>query len=464
MSILHAYHSKLPFRNIKGKPYITVSAKGISNGLSDTYNDGADFGPDTMLNATSPDQYGSPYTQTVGVQEAINYVFNQGGGEIFFKKGIYDFTNSPIINISASQTKIYIPANTSDTTINIAMIGEGIAGGFWEETNANASSGDVLFVDRTTTIYGKYGVLFYVSGANFGFGLENNVNLYLDKIHFKMSLASNAAAVGIDTAGRSIIGKLYIETDQPSTGSGSSLISRGGLYLSTGDTSVYNSADTIYIQGYQYGLHVGGHTHIGHLILQNIGYGILPDTLYGSGYIVDISKLTVQSLYGALIYNPNSTQFGINIDTLDIGDGISGSIPLINDAGNLSARITYHYNGGTTPSPSNLTVGSSSSYELIPVAVSDMYQSSTNGTTAGTVVMRMVKNSTQYKKYIIIFSGYENDTTTNQTISYPLPFNSYAVISANNTGLTISATTSGITITAPNSTTTYSGIVIVEGY
>jgi len=74
---------------------------------------------------------------------------------------------------------------------------------------------------------------------------------------------------------------------------------------------------------------------------------------------------------------------------------------------------------------------------------------------------------------MFVFSGYENDTTTNQTIPYPsngaphnnqLTFVSTPVISGNNTGLTITPSTTGITITSPNSTTTYSGIVIVEGY
>ena len=56
--------------NIRGKPYITVSAKGIVNGLSRYPNDGADFGPDTTLGATAPGQYGSPYTETGGIMEA----------------------------------------------------------------------------------------------------------------------------------------------------------------------------------------------------------------------------------------------------------------------------------------------------------------------------------------------------------------------------------------------------------
>jgi len=80
------YIPQLVFR---GKPFITVSAKGISNGLSNTFNDGADFGPDTLLNATSPSQYGPPYSNTTGLQEALNYIVNLGGGKLYLKYGTY---------------------------------------------------------------------------------------------------------------------------------------------------------------------------------------------------------------------------------------------------------------------------------------------------------------------------------------------------------------------------------------
>ena len=58
---------------------ITVCSRGISNGLSKLYNDGFDFGPDTMLNATLPNQYGPPYTKTSGLLEAVNYQQANGG-------------------------------------------------------------------------------------------------------------------------------------------------------------------------------------------------------------------------------------------------------------------------------------------------------------------------------------------------------------------------------------------------
>ena len=47
--------------------------KGIVNGLSVLPNDGQDWGPDTMLGATAPGQYGPPYTETGAAQEAFNY-------------------------------------------------------------------------------------------------------------------------------------------------------------------------------------------------------------------------------------------------------------------------------------------------------------------------------------------------------------------------------------------------------
>ena len=58
------------------KGYISVSAKGIINGLSNQPNDGADFGPDSY----NPNYSGSgiPYTQTSGIAEWESYCENLG--------------------------------------------------------------------------------------------------------------------------------------------------------------------------------------------------------------------------------------------------------------------------------------------------------------------------------------------------------------------------------------------------
>ena len=53
------------------KGYISLSAKGIVNGLSNQPNDGADFGPDSY----NPNYSGSgiPYTTSMGLREALEY-------------------------------------------------------------------------------------------------------------------------------------------------------------------------------------------------------------------------------------------------------------------------------------------------------------------------------------------------------------------------------------------------------
>ena len=75
------------WRNITGKPYITVSAKGLANGLSEYFNDGADFGPDSL-------QADGSLTETSGILEAGNYAI-ENNIKVKITSGEY-FCNSPI--------------------------------------------------------------------------------------------------------------------------------------------------------------------------------------------------------------------------------------------------------------------------------------------------------------------------------------------------------------------------------
>ena len=100
----------LQMKNIRGKPYITVSAKGMINGLSNIPNDGADFGPDTTLNATAPGQYGSPYSETVGNQEAINYGI-ANNVKVKVLAGVYKFTGpNPSPSLGSNFVFLTIPS------------------------------------------------------------------------------------------------------------------------------------------------------------------------------------------------------------------------------------------------------------------------------------------------------------------------------------------------------------------
>lgn len=79
------------------KGYISVSAKGIVNGLSNQPNDGCDFGPDTY----NPNYTGSgiPYTQTSGLQEYADYV------KQFWQK--MQGSSEPVIYLQNQRYSIY---------------------------------------------------------------------------------------------------------------------------------------------------------------------------------------------------------------------------------------------------------------------------------------------------------------------------------------------------------------------
>jgi len=90
-------------------------------------------------------------------------------------------------------------------------------------------------------------------------------------------------------------------------------------------------------------------------------------------------------------------------------------------------------------------------------------QTELTGTTAGSIVYSMPYQGTIYKKFIAYASGYENDTTTAQTISFPVAFTNTPYVITAPSSLISSISTTGITL-ASGTTTTYTGWIIIEGY
>ena len=118
---------------------VHVTSKGIINGLSVLPNDGTGwFGPDTTEGATAPGQYGSPYTQSTGTQEALTRVNMNGGGEIYVQKGFYPIS----VPLTYNTPTIYRPGDTTPTVIPpIAIIGEGSP---QDTQNKSSASGSVI--------------------------------------------------------------------------------------------------------------------------------------------------------------------------------------------------------------------------------------------------------------------------------------------------------------------------------
>ena len=86
------------------------------------------------------------------------------------------------------------------------------------------------------------------------------------------------------------------------------------------------------------------------------------------------------------------------------------------------------------------------------------------GETAGTVYYVQPFAGSGYKKVLVWFDGYENDSTANQTITFPTAFASVANVTSNTSGLTLTTSDTELTITAPDATTVYNGVAVVEGW
>jgi len=467
----------------KKLPYITVSAKGISNGLSNIINDGADFGPDTYLNSTSKNRYGPPYTLTSGIQEAINYAQSKSttassgniipeillleGSFIIDDSATIYINNGPNVNpsglhirgVSASSTSIIkqnslpspILSYTNTRYSSIAgtqafnMIFENL--GFHYMGSVSSITPGVTMVDlslqetgatmnifrnlNTGATYLPIGnfvldvsgnedsIINYVNIVN-GSGLKahipgGNVNIYRSNIN-TMDIETQQANVIGCTVGLSVIFRPAI------MGSVLNLI---GTYWNGTSTNLIEISPT-----------TNGATNMAQVNLMNALLSKSPST--NGEYMIEPNANipTIWNFTEAILYNNNTAYTLYLFDT-----SVSTQDQYINLYTDSISGVSINNNGVILPT-----------------------ENSTSGTTTGTVIMKFVNYMNTYKKLIIYLSNYENNTTTNQTINYPKPFNTSAVISANNTGLTISTTTSGITITSPNSTTTYSGIVIIEGY
>ncbi len=76
----------------------------------------------------------------------------------------------------------------------------------------------------------------------------------------------------------------------------------------------------------------------------------------------------------------------------------------------------------------------------------------------------MPEQGSSYKKVIVYANGYENDTTTAQTYTFPVAFTYTPVITTNSASIpNVSVSTTSISL-APDTTTAYTGWIIIEGY
>ncbi|MEM3845758.1 MAG: hypothetical protein QXU98_08655 [Candidatus Parvarchaeota archaeon] len=317
---------------LKGKLYVTVSAKGISNGLSNIPNDGGDFGPDTSG------------TQTSGIQEAVNYVFYNGGGTIAFMDGIYDLTNSPfqlftgVSTPGSTQTEyanIIIPAN-SDTapTINMSFIS------LTKTRNASVGASNFVFssggvvIRNTSVVTTGPSYVIGVTYVNNGDG-GNNVNLWFDGISIVTSSNSSNVCGGLDVSGAFIcnFGMIEITTDIPNSQGYNNAI---GLRWVQGGSANDVYGENIIIRGYYNALNSDlTHTYISNLYTHFNYIGIEGDN--GGSYSGYIGRYEMQTCaYGFKTKQSECWVFGL----FALGDQVTSGSFAFSGLGWLSNEIS----------------------------------------------------------------------------------------------------------------------------
>lgn len=179
---------------------------------------------------------------------------------------------------------------------------------------------------------------------------------------------------------------------------------------------------------------------------------------------------------GAVTFSNNFSVSGISTLTGDVDIlnnlSISGNLSVTGSStltGDVSLSNNLSVSGTTTLTGdveilNNLTVVGNINLTSIETKGSvniDIPQTTITGTTSGSLICSMPYQGTSYKKVIIYCNGYENDTTTVQTYSFPTPFLVQPYVNINQSGLPGTVTTESISF-SPDVTTIYTGFFSIR--
>ena len=494
-----AYKEKNPF-----VPEITVSAKGIANHMSEEINDGYDFGPDSYNPSVTS---GVPLTQTSGLQEAVNYGGNNNDvdidivGEIAIGttvvlpagknvsiRGFLYNTNGNGANNSRGASAIVPTTSMSgylidskSTSLKISGI---LFGGYDISTISDSSTvfnpnvNGITFSSAHTLIdYCKFTFLntaINVGGSggprmiahshftycgNYNVITQPECELVLDSDEWFTNGSKNSPPAYLECLG--IDGNTY---DSPTI-----RISNGNFantYLCTEGAISYGNgawiqiANTFIDGGYAFApLYLNSNANAGHIKASNL--------IFSNNYTG-----TFESLINITSGTALSTVIDINNFTYvnPPSSGISWYFVYQQSSGVycpnlvLTLNMTSLLDASMNPNNNTTLSNNTDFYKNIDISYSYLFQTTVSGTTAGSFTASQSKSKRSYKKVLIYLDGYENDSTTAQTYTFPVPFSTVAVITNNSAsvpGVSTSLTEFSI---APDTTTAYTGIIVIEGY
>ena len=136
------------------------------------------------------------------------------------------------------------------------------------------------------------------------------------------------------------------------------------------------------------------------------------------------------------------------------------SIPSIDNA-----TLTFNANGQLVINPSGSPIVSSLTATTVNYSVENPNTSQTTltGTSAGSIVWSQPLQGSAFKLVILYASGYENTTTTAQSITFTKAFTNTPAVIVNTTGMSITVSTTGVTLPT-GMTAAATGWIIIGGY
>jgi len=412
---------------------------------------------------TIADFVSTPKTQTAGIQEAMNYAASTA---------IYDEDEDGYIlppikiltGLYSLDADVVLPyfSDVTDGIPVFTLLGDG--SGFLTPTRIYTNGHNIILGNSTGTQIGSGG--FLIQGLQFNtypaagsiqflgnFDLNPNCvlrDLGINNVTLDMSGANNLAQLNIDNVFLFNNAQFLSPTQSYQISITSGTFKSGFVSNGVNQVGAVNFAEGIQINSGDPNLAFNVweiDTHGG----QGIGHnGITNGTASGS-----TSNMTVD--VGTLVINSDQSFFN--------STGSNGTLNLKLHVKHLVFQTDIM--DFSIPSGSNIVIQEFTVDEITNNTSTDISTanlpilSTVAGTTAGTVTLRFIEYRSSYKKLYITLDGYENDTTTEQVINFPMPFN-FITYALTLTGLATSYTTSSVRLT--NSTTTYNGIIIMEGY
>ena len=173
--------------------------------------------------------------------------------------------------------------------------------------------------------------------------------------------------------------------------------------------------------------------------------GQLPQTYFSQSSSIPVDNLTYTGVYFPA-FTAASTQ---NADTFVNAN---------------DAPVTVIVRGGVFENGTFFSHGTGYTFNIANLKGYNDAQTTVAGTSAGSFVAAMPVQEPTYKKVVVWLNGYENDTTTAQTYTFPMGFTETPAVTTNSAsvpGVSVSKSTLSL---APDTTTAYTGWIIVEGF